>query len=391
MHTSSSLVEALVRSFNNHDNHGGALKSLILYVDRDNDVGDKAGIETPVIGRRGIVAAAQALGLADPEDSDTNALFAAARLYDQELARGKETGDQVEVAALAGHRRVGLRSDRILAAQLDQVLAATGADDVILVTDGAEDEQILPIIQSRVPVSHMYRSIVKQAPRLEGAYYTITRMMDDDKMARRFVMPIGIVMLVWAFAFLTDMVAYAWGVTLGIAGAWLLVHALRWEQPLGRFARDFMEGLRSGRVQLLANIGMVILLAWGAVAAFNVPSLANATRLHHTLRVLDVLLPFVISALLVYIGGAILDGWLRTGGARIRTWTAAFMLIAFGFLASAGLDAWIGTIEGLAVARILTFDLVLRVFVGLSVGAAGLIVSRYVRSFVDGPTVIRRA
>ncbi len=41
-------------------------KLLVICVDRDNDVGEKAGITTPVIGRDACIEAAQRLALEDP-------------------------------------------------------------------------------------------------------------------------------------------------------------------------------------------------------------------------------------------------------------------------------------------------------------------------------------
>ncbi len=187
------------------------MKTLILCVDRDDDLGHKANVETPLVGRRRNVEAATALGIADPEDSDTNAIFAAVNLYDRELRRAQERGHQVEVASIAGHRVVGLKSDRRLAAELDEVLELVRPDEVVLVSDGAEDEQIIPILQGRVPVAHVHRSVVKQAPRLEGFYYVLTRMLDDDKFAKRFVLPFSLVLLVWGAAFFLDILNYAWG------------------------------------------------------------------------------------------------------------------------------------------------------------------------------------
>ena len=55
---------------------------LVLSVDRDDDVGKKAGIKGPVFGREAVLKAASALGLADPSDSDSNAMFEAVRLHD---------------------------------------------------------------------------------------------------------------------------------------------------------------------------------------------------------------------------------------------------------------------------------------------------------------------
>ena len=56
---------------------------LVIAIDRDNDLGRKTGIRSPVLGRDSNVKAALELGLADPEESDTNTMLAAIRTYDQ--------------------------------------------------------------------------------------------------------------------------------------------------------------------------------------------------------------------------------------------------------------------------------------------------------------------
>src|SRR5665647_2436424 len=48
---------------------------LVLCIDRDNDLGSKAHLQCPIIGREDNVNAALQLGLIDPEDSDVNAIF----------------------------------------------------------------------------------------------------------------------------------------------------------------------------------------------------------------------------------------------------------------------------------------------------------------------------
>ena len=52
-----------------------ASKLLVICVDRDDDVGRKAGITTPVVGRDSCINAAQRLALEDPEDADSNSIF----------------------------------------------------------------------------------------------------------------------------------------------------------------------------------------------------------------------------------------------------------------------------------------------------------------------------
>ena len=79
------------------------MKTLILNVDRDNDYGDKAQIEGPVIGYSECYAAAVKLVSIDPEDSDANALFGALKIYEDM----KKNGEDVEIALVTGDNEVG--------------------------------------------------------------------------------------------------------------------------------------------------------------------------------------------------------------------------------------------------------------------------------------------
>lgn len=356
------------------------MKTLILCVDRDDDLGRKAGLETPIVGRRRIVDGATKLGLADPEDSDTNALLAAAHLFDKETRAAEGRDDrQLEVAAIAGHHLVGLKSDRILARQLDEVLQITHADEIILVTDGAEDEQILPILQSRARVAHVHRSIVKQAPRLEGFLYTLTRMLDDDKLAKRYVLPLALVILVWGVAFLFGLSRIATGLTLGIIGGWLLMHAMRWEDRFAQFFQDIGEGLRAGKVSLVANVVMLAIFLFGAVQAVENIDPAAGVALK-TLQFADAFLLYLVSGFLVRAAGNLFDELFREGKASISHWTFAFTLIAFGFIGGALIDFTIAILLGEPITRVLSLDLVVRLLVGLAVMTSGIVLGRYIRN-----------
>ena len=58
------------------------VRTLVITVDRDNDLGVKAGIRGSVVGRRQVLTAALRLGIADPEESDTNAILGALHQHD---------------------------------------------------------------------------------------------------------------------------------------------------------------------------------------------------------------------------------------------------------------------------------------------------------------------
>ena len=181
-----------------HHDHRGFLmvRTLVLTVDRDNDLGIKTAIRGPVIGRRQVLTAALKLGIADPEESDTNAMLGALSQHDKILAE-KSDEDEVEIAILTGDEKVGLRSDRAVAAQLEEVVAQFQPDKAILVTDGAEDESVLPIIQSQVRIDHVQKIIVKQSKGIEGTYYYIVKALEDPKWRAKIMIPFGLVLAVF--------------------------------------------------------------------------------------------------------------------------------------------------------------------------------------------------
>src|SRR5438128_5096597 len=194
------------------------MKTLVLCVDRDNDIGAKTGLQDPLIGRDQNLAAATKLGLADPEDSDVNALLSAVSIYDG-LQKDKT---DAEVATICGDVRVGAVSDLVLTKQLDQVLEQLRPDRVFLVSDGAEDEAFSPIIGSRIRVDHGRRVYVRQPPTAEPLYYTIGRQLKNPRVRRKIVAPLGFVLLLFGAIYLALPNA-ASGLALILAGLYFIM------------------------------------------------------------------------------------------------------------------------------------------------------------------------
>src|SRR3972149_4833946 len=164
---------------------GTSMKTLVLCVDRDDDLGVKTGLKGPIIGRDDNLAAAMKLGLADPEDSDVNALLSAIAVYD-DLAR---QGVDAEVATICGDVRVGSVSDLVLTQQLDRVLEGGRPDRAFLVSDGAEDEAFAPILGSRIRVDHVRRVFVRQTATVQSMYYQFAKQMKNPKGGRERLAP----------------------------------------------------------------------------------------------------------------------------------------------------------------------------------------------------------
>ena len=80
---------------------------LILAVDRDGDLEAKAAVRSPIYGRDAMLAAATKLAIADPEEADANAMFAAVREFD----RLRKEEIECEVAVACGKSDSGFAAD----------------------------------------------------------------------------------------------------------------------------------------------------------------------------------------------------------------------------------------------------------------------------------------
>jgi len=160
------------------------VEALVLCIDRDDDLGRKAFIRGPIIGDEDNFKAAKALALADPEDSDVNAIFAAIKTKreSEHLYKG------VEVVTLTGDVDVGVKSDQKIGNQLVRLLESYKPRGVILVSDGAEDDEIVPLIQSETKILSIKTVAVKAAQPLESAYFKIQdffgRIGDNPRQAK---------------------------------------------------------------------------------------------------------------------------------------------------------------------------------------------------------------
>ena len=205
---------------------------LILCVDRDGDIEVKTGIKTPLLGRTANLDGAVSLALKDPEEPDANAMFEAIRLHDR-LQNEKQPQEIFEVATISGSELGGVSADRKLVAELNNLLDTFSANEVILVSDGYSDEAILPLIESRVPVSSVRRIVIKHSESIEetAALFTkyIRLLIDNPRYARMALGLPGLLVLIfgilWAINnFVYPGAIYYYGIAFVIVlGGFLLI------------------------------------------------------------------------------------------------------------------------------------------------------------------------
>jgi len=228
---------------------------LILCIDRDNDLGSKAHIPGPILGRDDNINAALQLGLADPEDSDVNAVFEGIRIYDDLKAQGIDA----EIASISGSTDIGLKSDQILAQQLDVVLNKIKATSAVVVSDGAEDEYVLPIVQSRIKLDGVKRVVISQSESLESTYYTIKKLFDDPKIANTIFIPIGLILILYAIFSFAQHPEGALIVISAFIGVFLLFKGLGLDDDLEGIVQSVKSSFYGGSISFVTYIVAIAL------------------------------------------------------------------------------------------------------------------------------------
>jgi len=292
------------------------MKTLILCVDRDNDLGEKARIKTPIVGREFVLNAGISLLLADPEDSDGNSLFLAVKEYD-EL---KKTGEDVEIAAIAGDKNVGGVSDLIISEQLDTVLKATNPDNAIFISDGAEDEFILPIILSRIKIRMVKRVVVRQEKNIESLYYIIIRALKEEKFLKKVLAPLGVAFLVLGLSmlliFILRIIYFGLGsldpatagfisVTTAI-GVYFLVKAYSVGKRLSKAWERLEEQFMNTRITVFSGLIGISIIIYGIYVGFQA-AFTQTIVYEAILYLLYKFVPIFIIGIIVYDIGRIME------------------------------------------------------------------------------------
>ena len=317
---------------------------LVVCVDRDDDLGRKAGVAGPVVGRAAVLDAAVRLGTADPEDSDTNALLAAVSLLDE--LRG--AGEECEVCILTGSPKVGVLSDRRIADQFDHVLGEVHATSTYLVSDGAEDEYLFPILASRVRVDGVRRVYVRQAASIESTYYTLVRAMKDPKLRAKTILPFALVLLILGLAAAGGVLL--WGV-IGLAivlGVYLIFWTFDIDEMIIDSVRSASGDIRQGSVAFGFGLFTVALVGVGFLEGYNAyyAALANPLFVRTVLFLQSGLLWWIMGAITWEIGRAIRRTFSR--GRFPRSFVVASTSIIGIGLVSYGITYLVQFLEGIA-------------------------------------------
>lgn len=217
-------------------------KLLVICVDRDNDVGEKTGITTPVIGRNACIDAAQRLALEDPEDADSNSMFAAIKTYEDLISKGY----QVEVVIVAGVKERGVQADEKILKEIKRILEVFSANGAVIVSDGEDDESVIPVIQNVLPIVSVQRVVMKVSRSVEYSYAVFGKYLKmlayDSKYSKFFLGVPGILLLIGGIATVFGHTEEIFAVLVSILGISFLIRAFDVDKAWSNLTRPTPMG-----------------------------------------------------------------------------------------------------------------------------------------------------
>ena len=291
---------------------------LIITVDRDNDIGKQLGVSGPIVGYDANLKLATDLILKDPEESDANAIFAALKKYND-----LKKDYVIEIASLTGHSKENLFfADKNISLQIKAVLEEFPASAFIFVTDGAEDDQVIPILQNFGPIISKEVVIVRQSKAIESMFYTVKKAIKDPAFSRIiFGIPAIVLLLFFFFK------SFAFQIIALVLGVYFLIKGFNLEYILFNFIKQLISKFSINRICFPFYIASLFFLIFAGVTGVNL-FLANSNFIlwqRITFVIRAVLLYFVL-CVSFYILGTIVD--LIYSRALYKLGGAIFALIA---------------------------------------------------------------
>jgi len=230
------------KNYNKTQSFQGYTKIIIICIDRDDDIGIKSGIETPIIGKDYCIEAGTRLAIEDPEDSDCNAVFGAIKSYEEFRTKGYD----VEVTIVAGEFNRGVEGDVKIAQEIDKVLDRYNADGAVVVSDGEDDETVIPIIQGKVPIISIQRVIVRQSRSVEYSYAILARYIKilfyDPRYSKFFLGLPGALFITSGLSIIFGFSREAFALGLSILGIAFVLRAFDIDKAIVSFSKPTPSG-----------------------------------------------------------------------------------------------------------------------------------------------------
>ena len=347
-------------------------KLLVICVDRDNDVGEKTGISTPVVGRDACIEAAQRLALEDPEDADSNSIFSAIKTYEDLISKGYDA----QVITVTGVKNRGVRADEKIASEIKSVLKIFSANGAVIVSDGEDDESVIPVIQNVLPVISVQRVVMKVSRTVEYSYAVFGKYLKmiayDSKYSKFFLGVPGILLLIGGIATVFGYTAEIFAILVSILGGAFLIRAFDIDRAWSHWTKPTPSGFIR-MFTVIAGIIFILSSISAGVIAVDTSLIGSEAQLINIVSNKVVMGQFFAGALPILwigigaiFGGMLLSNWL--GGIHRRISDTLRLIVL------AALYPTVSQFTNILINDESSFTLILPLLVGLAVTLVSAII-----------------
>ncbi len=304
------------------------MTTLVVSVDREGAIYCAAGVETPVVGEDAIARLVTEIGVEDPEDSEVNCLLEALRVT-RDVRSGSE---EATVAVVSGDGDSAVGSDRIIARAIDDLVAEHSPDAVIVVLDSAEDERVIPIIESRVRVDSVDRVVVRQAHDLESSYYLLKQFLGDEELRESVLVPIGLALLTFPIIVTIAGAAAASATIIAVIGGFLLYKGLGVDERINDIPSQARDAFYSGRVSIVTYVvagGLALVGVFAGALEMTSPAEETSGAIIAVMTFVYHSIPWLALSALTASTGRLFDEAIRS-----EELSSAYLNLPFGALAT---------------------------------------------------------
>lgn len=290
---------------------------LVICVDRDDDIGKKGGVTTPVVGRNACIDAAQRLALEDPEDADSNSIFAAVKTYEDLVSKGY----QAEVIVVSGTEDKGVEADEKIVLQVKSVMEKYAANGAVIVSDGEDDESVIPIIQNVLPIVSVRRVVMRVSRSVEYSYAVFGRYLKaiafDSKYSKFFLGVPGILLLIGGIATVLGLTREIFAILVSILGGAFLIRAF----DVDRAWSHWIKPTPAGFIRIFTMVTGILLILVSIPSGLSAVNPDIITAKPDILKVVtdkvvvgtfvSGMLPFLWMGIGSMFGGSLLSSWFK--------------------------------------------------------------------------------
>jgi putative membrane protein len=303
--------------------------TLVICVDRSGAIRRATNVPMPVAGWEAVRSLVTDAGLADPEDASVNCLLEALR-----IARDlRDDREESVVAVVSAESDTPVGADRSIAAQLDDLVDRYDPSAAVIVVDSADDERVLPIVESRMPVDGVDRVVVRQARDLESTYYLLKQFLADEQLRSTVLVPIGVALLLLPVLFARFSAEAAVAGVAGLLGAALLYKGLGVDRIVAGMPERAREALYAGQVSVVTYVvAGGLSLVGGFFGALAVSDLDGAPLIVEAMEFAYAAVPWLAVAGVTAAVGRLLDELIRDEGIRTPYLNLPFVIVAVGLV-----------------------------------------------------------